>query len=177
MKLTGEVAFAVAISDSCTCHGKARQHGSIVAAGRSETGKILVDLAPFYDHPRLLVARMEALYLAHEPVAVVVNPKSHSGTLVKPLADVGIVVLQPTAQDVAVAHGEFLDMVEAIELEHLNQPPMTAAVRAAQQRPLAGAQAWDPKVQVDQSPLVAATLACWGFRRWEELAQPGAWVF
>ena len=36
-------------------------------------------------------------------------------------------------------------------------------MRAAQQRPLAGAQAWDPKVAVDQGPLVAATLALWAF--------------
>ena len=56
--MSGEVAFGCAISDSCTCHGKARQHGSIVAAGRAGSGKILVDLAPFYGPPGLLVARM-----------------------------------------------------------------------------------------------------------------------
>ena len=162
------VAFGCAISED-------RQHGSIVAAGRSGSGKILVDLAPFYGHPRLLVARMGVLYEKHDPVAVVVNPKSQSGTLVKPLADAGVLVLQVTAQDVAVAHGEFLDLVNDGKLEHLDQDPLTAAVRAAQQRPLAGAQAWDPKVAVDQGPLVAATLACWAFLRWEELASPGVW--
>ena len=167
--MTGEVAFACAISED-------RKYGSIVAAGRSQSGKVLVDLAPFYAHPRLLVARMDELYTKHDPVAVVVNPKSQSGTLVKPLFEAGIVVLEPSAQDVAVAHGEFLDLVNDGGLEHLEQPPLTAAVRAAQQRPLAGAAAWDPKVQVDQGPLVAATLACWAFRRWEELAAPGAWV-
>ena len=167
--MSGEVAFGAAISED-------RQHGSIVAVGRSQSGKVLVDLSPFYGHPRLLVARMDELYVKHDPVAVVVNPKSQSGTLVKPLADVGIIVVQPTAQDVAVAHGEFLDLVNDGRLEHLDQPPLTAAVRAAQQRPLAGAQAWDPKVAVDQGPLVAATLACWAFLRWEELSQPGAWV-
>lgn len=167
--IRGEVAFACAISED-------RRHGSIVAAGRARSGRVLVDLSPFYAHPRLLVARMDALYTAHDPVAVVVNPKSQSGTLVKPLAKVGIVVMEPSAQDVAVAHGDFLDLVNDGGLEHLDQPPLTAAVRAAQQRPLAGAQAWDPKVQVDQGPLVAATLACWAFRRWEELAAPGAWV-
>ena len=77
---------------------------------------------------------------------------------------------------VAVAHGEFLDLVRDGGLAHLDQGPLTAAVRAAQQRPLAGAQAWDPKVETDQAPLVAATGACWAFCRWEELATPGAWV-
>ena len=61
-------------------------------------------------------------------------------------------------------------------LAHLDQPPLTAAVRAAQQRPLAGAQAWERKVAVDQSPLVAATVAVWAFLRWEELAAPGVCV-
>jgi hypothetical protein len=119
---------------------------------------------------------MGVLYAKHDPVAVVVNPKSQSGTLVKQLADLGIIVTESSTQDVAVAHGEFLDLVNDQGLEHLDQPPLTAAVRAAQQRPLAGAQAWDPKVAVDQSPLVAATLAVWAFLRWEELAQPGVWA-
>lgn len=167
--MSGEVAFGLAISED-------RRHGSIVAAGRSGSGKVLVDLAPFYGHPRLLVARMAALYEKHDPVAVVVNAKAQSGTLIEPLKNAGIIAVQPTAEDVAVAHGEFLDLVNDNGLEHLNQDPLTAAVRAAQQRPLAGAQAWDPKVQVDQGPLVAATLACWAFLRWEELATPGVWA-
>jgi hypothetical protein len=176
--VSGPVAFACAISDGCVCHPKkARKHGSIVAAGRSvTTGRILVDLSPFYGPPGLLVARMGVLYEKHDPVAVVVNPKSHSGTLVKPLAEAGILVREVTAQEVAVAHGEFLDLVDDGGLEHLDQDELTAAVRAAQQRPLSGAQAWDPKVPVDQGPLVAATLACWAFRRWEELAQPSVWA-
>jgi hypothetical protein len=168
--VSGEVAFGCAISED-------RKHGSIVAAGREKDGpRILVDLAPFYDHPRLLVARMEVLYARHDPVAVVVNPKSQSATLVKQLAEAGIVVTQMKTEDVAVAHGEFLDLVNDGGLAHLDQKPLTDAVRAAQQRPLAGASAWDPKVQVDQSPLVAATGATWGFLRWEELATPGVWA-
>jgi hypothetical protein len=164
-----EVAFGAAISED-------RKHGSIVAAGRSASGKILVDLAPFYDHPRGLVARMEALCAEHDPVAVAVNPKAQSGTLIRPLAESGILVTEPSTQDVAVAHGDFLDLVNDGGLEHLSQKPLTDAVRAGQQRPLAGAQAWDPKVAVDQGPLVAATLACWAFLRWEELASPGVWA-
>lgn len=168
-RLLGEVAFGAAISED-------RKHGSILAAGRSEAGKILVDLSPFYGPPKLLPGRIDELYMAHAPVCVVVNPKSQSGTLVKALAEFGIIVTQPTAEDVAVAHGEFLDLVNDGELVHLDQQPLTDAVRAAQQRPLSGAQAWDPKVPVDQGPLVAATLAVWGFRRWEELSKPSVWA-
>ena len=167
--MSGEVAFGLAISED-------RQHAAIVAAGRSGSGKILVDLAPFYDHPRGAVARMCGLYEAHDPVAVALDPKSQAGTLVKPLAEAGIIVTRLDTEDVAVAHGEFLDLVNDGLLEHLDQPPLTAAVRAAQQRRLGGAQAWDPKVPVDQSPLLAATAAVWAFRRWEELSKPGVYV-
>ena len=167
--VSGEVAFGAAISED-------RKHCAIVAAGREQGGaRIVVDLV-WYDHPRGAVARLTGLSEKHDPVAVVVNPKSQSGTLVKPLAEAGILVTLLTAQDVAVGHGEFLDLVNGGGLAHLDQPPLTAAVRAGEQRPLAGAQAWDPKVATDQAPLVAATGACWAFVRWEELAQPGVWA-
>jgi hypothetical protein len=167
--VSGEVAFGAAVSEN-------RKRCAIVAAGREAGGtRIVVDLV-WYDHPRGAVARLAGLSEKHDPVAVVVNPKSQSGTLVKPLAEAGIVATLMTAQDVAVAHGEFLDVVNDGRLAHLDQPHLTAAVRAAQQRPLAGAQAWDPKVETDQSPLVAATGACWAFVRWEELAQPSVWA-
>lgn len=168
--MSGPVAFGAAVSED-------RKRGAIVAAGRSGSGKILIDLSPFYAHPGELVARMGHLYAAHDPVAVAVNPKSQSATLLKPLAEAGILVRQMSVEDVVVAHAEFLDLVNDGGLEHLNQPPLTAAVRAAQQRPLGGAKAWEPRVETDQSPLVAATGAVWGFLRWEELARPGAWTF
>ena len=165
----GEVAFAAEISER-------RDKCAVVAAGRSESGKILVDLAPFYGAPSSAVARLSELWLKHDPVCVVIDPRSQAGTLLGPLSEAGIAVTQPSTADVVVAHGEFLDLVNQELLEHLDQPPLTAAVRAGQQRPLAGAQAWERRLGVDQSPLVAATLAVWGFARWEELSRPGAWV-
>jgi hypothetical protein len=77
---------------------------------------------------------------------------------------------------VAVAHGEFTDLVAAGGLRHLNQEPLTAAVRGAQQRALAGAQAWERRVAADQSPLNACTFAAFELLRYEELAQPGVWT-
>jgi hypothetical protein len=162
------VAFGAEISED-------RKHAAIVGAGRGDSGRIVADLV-WYDHPRGAARRLAELYGKHEPVDVVVDGKSQAATLLKPLADAGVLVTQPVTSDVAVAHGEFLDLVNGGQLEHLGQEPLTLAVRAAQQRPLAGAQAWERRVGVDQSPLVAATLACWAFCRWEELASPGAWV-
>ena len=165
-----EVAFACEISER-------RDRAAVVAAGREDDGarRMVVDLV-WYDHQRGAVARIAELAAGHDPVCVVIDPRSHAATLLAPLAEAGVFVTSPGPADVAVAHGEFLDLVNDHGLAHLDQAPLTAAVRSAQQRPLAGAQAWERRLAVDQSPLVAATLACWGFRRWEELAQPGAWV-
>ncbi len=62
-------------------------------------------------------------------------------------------------------------------LVHLGQEELTAAVRGAQQRKLAGAQAWERRgPAADQSPLVAVTLAVWALLDWESGSDPGAWV-
>jgi len=164
------VAFGAAISED-------RKHASVVAALRSDRGKVLIDLPPeFYTTPLLVTGLLVRLQEKHDPLAIVVNPKSQSGTLVQPLLEAGIVALLPTAEEVAAAHGEFLDLVAEGGLERKEQPPLTAAVRASQQRSLAGAKAWDPRVGVDQSPLVAATLAVWALRNWERVSDPGAFV-
>ena len=167
--MSGEVAFACEISER-------RDRAAVVAAGREQDGsRLVVDLA-WYDHPRGAVLRLSDLCLRHDPVCVVIDPRSQAATLLAPLAEAGVFVTQPATSDVVVAHGEFLDLVNDHGLVHLEQAPLTAAVRAGQQRALAGAQAWERRLPVDQAPLVAATLACWGFRRWEELSQPGVWV-
>jgi hypothetical protein len=174
--VSGEVVFAAAISEHCTCHPKGRQHASIVAAGRGKTGRVTIDLV-WYGHPSGAAGRMAELNEKHDPLAVIVDAGSQSGTLLRPLADAGVWVTSPKVREVAVAHGEFLDLVQAGGLEHLDQPPLTAAVRAGQQRLLAGAQAWDRRnVQVDQSPVEAATLAAHAFIAWEALAEPGTWA-
>jgi hypothetical protein len=166
--VSGEIALAVEISED-------RKHAAIVATGREKDGtRLVVDLV-WYDHPRDAVGRLAALGTKHDSVATVVDPRSQAGTLLRPLAEAGVLVREPSTAEVVAAHGEFLDLVNDGRLAHLDQPPLTAAVRAAQQRPLAGAQAWERRVVVDQSPLVAATLACWAFSRWEELATPGVW--
>jgi hypothetical protein len=164
------VAFGCEISED-------RKHCAVVAAGRGqEEPRLVVDLV-WYEHPRGALQRLTQLQEKHDPVAVVVDPRSQAGTLIRPLSEAGVFLTQPSTADVVVAHGEFLDLVNDGGLVHLNQAPLTAAVRASQQRALAGAQAWERRLDVDQSPLVAATLACWAFRRWEELSKPGAFVF
>ena len=119
---------------------------------------------------------VDALYVADDPVQVAADPRSQSATLCAHLAERGVIVRRLSAEDVAVAHGEFMDLVATGGLRHFGQPGLTAAVRGAQQRPLAGARALERRVASDQSPLTSAEFAVWAFLRWEELSQPGAFV-
>lgn len=164
-----EVAFGCEISED-------RAHGAVVAAGRGDGGLIVVDLV-WYAHPGGMAGEVARLCGAHDPVSVCLDPRSQSATLVRPLLERGVLVHEVAAREVAVAHGEFLDLVRAGGLRHLGQEPLTAAVRAAQQRSLAGGQAVERRVGVDQSPLTAAEFAVSGFLRWEELSAPGVFVF
>jgi hypothetical protein len=167
--VNNEVAFGAEISQD-------RSRCAIVAAGRSKAGKkVAVDLV-YYDSPAGAVTRLEALYAAHDPVAVVIDPRSQAATLLTPLGNAGIVVTQPSASDLAAATGDIADLVNLGALEHLDQPPLTSAVRGALRRVLAGASAWERRVPVDASPLVAATLAAWGYLKWEAVSEPSAWL-
>ncbi len=121
--MSGEVAFGCEISED-------RKRCAIVAAGREKDGtRVVVDLV-FYDHPRKAVARLTQLWEKHDPVAIVVDGRSQAGTLLKPLAEAGILVTQPSTADVAVAHGEFLDLVNDGGLAHLDQPPLGAVAQS-----------------------------------------------
>ena len=60
----------------------------------------------------------------------------------------------------------FYDGVEAGTLNHLNVPALNAAVAGAVKRPLGERWAWSRKdSSVDITPLVASTLALYGFLR------------
>src|SRR5260370_13013 len=57
------------------------------------------------------------------------------------------------------------------------EPALTGAVRGAQARRLAGAQALERRgVGVDQSPFTASEFAVWALQRWEETSSPGVYV-
>ncbi len=161
-------AFAAEISED-------RRHCAVAVAWREPGGMVTAEI-DWYGPPHEAVAHLAGLYQRRSPVQVVVDGKAQSATLIKPLSNAGVRTYQPTTQEVAVAHGEFMDLVSMGELVHLNQRELTEAVRGAAVRPLAGAKAWERKVEVDQSPLVAATLAVWAFRKSETAGEASAWV-
>ena len=152
-----------------------RSRCAIAKAWREGPGRMAVKVV-WHGPPPVAPTVMDALYVADDPVGVALDPRSQSATLDRQLADLGIVVRRLGAEDVAVAHGEFLDLAATGHLKHFNQPELTAAVRGAQQRSLAGARALERRVPSDQSPLTASEFAVWGFLRWEEVSSPSVYV-
>lgn len=137
-----------------------RLHTSIVVAGRSE-GLVVFELIGYLDGPDTAPA-VAALAAEWKVRQVVVDPRSPAATLIAPLRALGLVVVEPKATDMAVAHGRFVDELRGGRLKYLPHPALDAAVQYAGSRPLAGAEAIERrKVEADAGPLAAAELAVW----------------
>ena len=164
-----EVTFGAEISED-------RSLCAVAKAWREANGRIAVKVV-WRGAPVLAPDVMDALYMSDDPVDTAVDPRSQSATLCAKLAERGVPVRRLGPEDVAVAHGEFMDLVASGRLKHFEQPELTAAVRGAQARPLAGAQALERRrVGVDQSPFTASEFAVWALQRWEETSSPGVYV-
>lgn len=166
--MSGECALGAEISED-------RSRCAVAKAWREAPGRIAVKVV-WHGPPHAAPDVLDALYVADDPVEVALDPRSQSATLCSQLAERGIVVRRLDAEDVACAHGEFMDAVSVGALRHFGQSELTAAVRGAQQRRLAGAAALERRVVTDQSPLTASEFAVWAYFRWEEVSAPGAWV-
>jgi hypothetical protein len=143
-----------------------RDRTSIAAAGYIDGGSefILVELAQYLDgtDPVGEVLRLQA---ERTVTAVALDPRSPSATAVEPLKAARVDLTELSTHDVAVGHGEFVDMVRAGLLRHTGQAELTAAIRHGEQRRLAGATAWERRgTAVDVSPALAAEIAVWALR-------------
>jgi hypothetical protein len=164
-----ECAVGVEISED-------RRHASIAAAGPIDHGFLMVELVEYLDGPGGAVDPVLRLQAERTVSCVVVDGRSHAATLIRPLTDAGVTVAQPSTSDVAVATGQFLDELAAGRLRHEGNEKLTAAVRHGTSRPLSGAVAWERRGHaVDVAPLVAATLALWGWSFHPHYDLPAIW--
>jgi hypothetical protein len=182
------VAFAIDMTPD-------RRYACIVVAGINQDGLAHIEItgADELDHrpgDRWVVARVEELIERWNPCAIVIDRASQAGSLIKDLEKDGSVMKRrgmevtcPTARDYAQACGWFGSAIMTTNgqpqlLAHRDQLPMTLAVSGAAKRDLAELWAWDRKnTTTDISPLVAATLAVWGFQTKSSDHEPTApWV-
>ncbi len=148
------VAIGVEVSND-------RLHTSVAAAA-SDGDRVAVALIEYLDGTDTAATVAEIAGRAVDLLGVVVDPRSPAATLVDPLQALGVELVTPSAHEVAVAHGRFVDELRAGRLKIGDHPQLDAAAQHALTRPLAGGEALDRrKPLVDASPLVAAELAVW----------------
>lgn len=110
-------------------------------------------------------ARMADLVAKWSPVGVFLDASAPAGSLLGPLADLGVEVVTVSARERGQACGMFFDAVTEKQLRHGNDPRLNTALGAARKRPLGDAWEWHRKnATADISPLVAVTLALHGVR-------------
>jgi hypothetical protein len=138
------------------------RNSSILAAGRSETGKWMVEVVASNAGTGWLQGRLEELYRNHEIAEVVCDGFGPAAAIANRMDEAGITVKRLDSGDYGKACGFFVDAVGERTLRHIGQEPLDAAIRGAKARPLVDRWAWSrTKSTVNISPLVAATLALW----------------
>lgn len=153
-----------------------RAWGCIMACGINDEGMTHVEITGYeqYDYrpgADWIAGRVREMWTNMKPDAVIIDDKSQASSLIDELESFGIKILSPTTSEFAVACGEFHTGCvprkgEVPKIVHTGQQPLTNAVAAAGKRDLAGKWAWDTKnATSDISPLVAATLATWGYKK------------
>jgi len=149
-----------------------RAHAAITAAGRRSDGRVQVEVVEHRPGTAWLPARLSEIAERNEPVAIMADPSGPAGSLVHECEDLGLKIELVSAPDYAKAFGHLLDLVDDDGLRHLGGQNLRNAVKGATKRPIGdGAFGWGRRNStVDISPLVAATLAAWG---WSTLGWEG----
>ena len=166
------VAFAVAVEGD-------RGHAAIAVAGQRADGVRHVELADYRPGTAWVVPRLLELHAKHSPCALVIDPTGHEASMIPELEQAGVELLKPGSRDVAAAFGQFYEAaVDAGSLRHRGQPELDMALASAVTRDVGDAgRTWGRRhAAADISPLVAVTLALWGFGERGPSGDVGAWM-
>jgi hypothetical protein len=146
-----------------------RSYSSISSAGGRADGLKQFELVDRRPGTGWVAARLAELVGRHDPVAVICDEKSPAAALIGQISNLGVTVKTVNASEYARACGQMFDALDQGAVRHLNSPEIVTAAKGAARRPLGDAWAWSRRYSsVDISPLVAATLALWGFSEAEE---------
>ncbi len=153
-----------------------RAYTSIAAAGKRPDGRMHGEVIEHRQGTGWVVPRVVELVAKHSPCVVVLDPGSPAGAYIPDLEDAGVKVKPSEFDDAetlldlvsvrehAQACSALANLVENDQLRHRAQVVLDDAVRGAQKRTVSDVWLWDRKSSaVDISPLVAVTLAAYGF--------------
>jgi len=156
------VAFAVDVTPD-------RRSASIGVAGARVDGNLHVEVVQTGRGTGWLADRLVELCGRNRALGVVVDQASAAASLVPELTERGLRVETTGTRDMANACGVFYDAVTERRLRHLDGALLNTTVASARKRPLGDAWAWQRRDgDTDLTPLVAVTLALWGFHNLDE---------
>ncbi len=161
------ICFAVDVSPG-------RSRAAIGVAGRNASGKNQVEVVRRFRSTARVLDTLDELIKKHgRRCEIMVDGVGAAASLVPAMEEKKMNVVVVTGGEHARGCGMFYDGIVGDEetgspptLVHLGDPALTAAVAGAVKRPLGERWAWNRKDStVDISPLVAVTLALYGFLR------------
>jgi hypothetical protein len=163
-QIVGRMAFAADVTPD-------RSAGAIGVAGARSDAMVHAEVVEHRPGVGWMHERILRLNERWHPCAWVIDAAGPAGTLMAPLEAAGVEVVAPSLREAAHAAQSFYDATGANPkvddpawLRHLDQPALAAALAGAQKRELGDVWLWARKgLSVDISPLVAVTLAAWGF--------------
>lgn len=147
-----------------------RSKTAIAAAFRDENGALVVEVINHAQGSGWVLPRLLELNDRYEAAGFAVDRRGPAASLIKAMEDAELPVFTMDTGQVADAFGRFLDAAtDARDLVHLDQDPLSEALRGATTRPLGDRKTWDRRGDADICPLVAATNAVYAH---SELADP-----
>ena len=156
-QVVAPVVFAVDVTPD-------RSHAAVAVAGRRDDGLRHVEVVEHRGDVRWVVDYLVQLRERWPGSDLMLDPSGPAGGLLPNLHERGIEPRLINARAMGQACALFYDYVAAGELVHIGQPVLDTAVGGARRRKMRDAWAWSrDSVAVDISPLVAVTLALWGF--------------
>lgn len=144
-----------------------RRFSAIGAAGLGADGVEGVEVIDMRPGTDWVADRLAELKKAHKPVAILCNDNGPAGALIDEVEKKpGLRVTRVNTSEAGQATGMFYDAVDqAVVRYRAPDPDLDAAVAGAVKRTLGEAWAWSQRNSlVNIAPLVACTIALWGFR-------------
>lgn len=143
-----------------------RSSAAISVAGKRPDGFIGIQVVENHEGTDWIVNRVKAIDAKWHPLKWVIDKRTATNTVIAELEREDIKLELMNATDVATASGQLYDGFRDDLLRHYNQSALRAAIAAVDWRKLSESRAFDRmNSAVDQSPLMSATFAYWGYLR------------
>ncbi len=138
---------------------------SIAAAGKRQDGRTHIEVIEHGRGTNWVVDELVGLKRRQKPAAIVCDAIGPAGSLLAEAKVKGLKIHPVNTTEHAQACGRFVDDVSDDKVRHLGTTELADAVASAVKRQIGdGGWAWSRlNSSVDISPLVAVTLAKWGF--------------